>query len=416
MISRMKPLILDSSLATIETLKDVLVEVGFTRELIASTRSYSETSELLSVGDVDFFMTDFLMEGRPCLELASELLDKKPSAIVVIVTYNNSSAAIADAAEELVDDYIIKPLQAEAMVQRLKTVIERKLFPSKYAESIQRGKTYLSRGDFAAAQLEFQNASFLNETPTLAYYYLGLASFQQKEFQKAHLDFERGLSVKPLHFRCLTGQFDAFFEQKKFDHAYAMVPQLVDNYPMGPKRLCNLFVAAVYSGRLDEVPKYFELFQQIEHVTPELRRVFSAALYVAGKFHLNRQQLQEAIAVFENGLSVAGADENYIDKVVRTLVASGPFGVNASIKFMKRYPSQGVGGMKHANLQFLLDQYRRPRQELIEAGRQLAQKNWADADSLKILIQALNEDGRTLMAEQYAHIAAKLSPEGLDKV
>lgn len=346
MISKMKPLILDSSLATIETLKDVLVEVGFTRDLILSTRSHSEASEYINAGVVDFFVTDFLMDGRSCLELASRLLEQKPSAMVVIVTYNNSSAAIADAAEELVDDYIIKPLQASVMVQRLKSVIERKLFPSKYAESIQKGKTYLSRGDFAAAQMEFQNASFLNEAPTLAYYYLGLANFQQKEFQKAHLDFERGLSVKPLHFRCLTGQFDAFFEQKKFDRAYAMVPQLVDNYPMGPKRLCNLFVAAVYSGRLDEVPNYYELFQQIEHVTPELRRVFSAALYVAGKFHLNRQQMQEAVNVFENGLNVAGADENYIDKVVRTLVAQGPFGVNAAIKFMKRYPYPGSAGRR----------------------------------------------------------------------
>lgn len=415
MTERLRALIVDNSLAAIETMNAALVRAGFSEKNIFKTRSFSEAQAIIENQNIDFLLLDFLIEGRPGLDLVQKHCALGVAKMAMIVTYNNSSSAIAEAAEELVDDYIIKPFFVQNLQERIEGLLKRKLFPPKYIEEIRKGKQFLLENKFEAAQFQFQSASFLDSKPTLAYYYMGQTSFFQNEFSKAIGDYQRGLEFRPLHFKCLTGQFDSYFEQKKFHEAYEMVPQLVQNYPLGPKRLCHLFVAAVYSGRLDEVSRYYDLFLQIEHVTPELRRVFSAALFVAGRFYLNRKDLNQAVQCFEYGLQVVGADAHYIEKIVRVLVRYGAEASGAASKFLRKYPGDQVGGATHSVLSYLVSQYFRTPQQMIEMGRHLAQKNYADQDSYRLLVDYLLKEGKQLLAEDYSHRASKLFPQWADR-
>lgn len=411
MISNTVVLIVDNSLATIDSMTGALIKVGFAKDKIYSTKSYKDALEKIKNLKPGFLITDYLVDGKPGLELISCVTEQGANKITMIITHNNTSSAIAEAAEELVDDYVIKPFQASSLVERIQVLIQRKMFPPRYIEEIRIGKQLLLENDFHGANIQFQNASFLDPKPTLAYYYLGHSNYLQKQFEEAISGYKRGLEYKPLHFKCLTGQFDTFFEQKRFHEAYEMVPDLVQNYPIGPKRLGNLFVAAVYAGRLDEVPHYYDLFLKLDHVTQELRRVFSAALFVAGRFHLNRHEAQKAISSFDCGLQVIGADALYIEKVIRALIQAGPEFIAFGDKYLSRFPSESVGGLSYSVLSYLLSQNKRTDIELIVQGRQLVQKNYADADCFRVLIKALLAEKKSLLADDYILRASRLFPE-----
>lgn len=411
MIENMSVLICENSFASMETISSALVKVGFSKNKIYQTRIFKEALEHIETDRPDFLITEYFVDGRCGLELIPPLIDQKANNIIMLVTTNNSTAAIAEAAEELVDDYIIKPILTSNLEERIRNLVKRKLSPPQYIAEILKGKQFLLDNEFEAANRQFKNASQLDPKPTLAYYYLGHTSFLQRNFSAAITEYQEGLNYRPLHFKCLTGQFDAYFEQRQFQEAYDMVPQLTQHYPISARRLCNLFVAAVYSGRMEEVPRYYELFTKLHHVTPELRKTFSAALYVAGLYHMNRNDLEKALSCFDCGLTVIGSDQHYIDKVVRILTSAGAQTAQHAGKFLKKFPSKLTGGKEHSILVYLVDQYKNTAAMRIEQGRYLAQNNFADPECFRILIRTLLLENKTTLAEDYINRAITLFPD-----
>lgn len=414
MIENLSVLVVDNSFAVVDTAFTALQKSGFSRSKMHSTKSFKDAVDFIKNKKPDFLITDYFIDGRSGLELIALLTEQSADKMTMVITHNNSSSAIAEAAEELVDDYLIKPFLPTMLTERIQNLVKRKLTPPQYLAEIRKGKQLLLQSQFQAANTHFKNASFLDPKPTLAHYYLGHAHYLQKQFEDAILGYKAGLEFRPLHFKCLTGQFDAYFEQKRFQDAYKLVPELTQHYPIGPRRLCNLFVAAVYSGRMEDVPGYYDLFLKLHHVTPELRRIFSAALFVAGRFHMTRNSMDKALSCFDCGLQVIGADLSYIDKVVRTLVSAGISASEHAAQYLRKFPSEYVGGAEYSALLYLVDQYRKTPAQLIEQGRSLVQKNFADADCFRILIKSLLAEERTTLAEDYITRAVRLFP-GLRK-
>ncbi|MGZ3796138.1 MAG: hypothetical protein ACXVB1_07235, partial [Pseudobdellovibrionaceae bacterium] len=199
--------------------------------------------------------------------------------------------------------------------------------------------------------------------------------------------------------------------QKAYDSAYLLTPMILNNYPIGPKRLGNLFIAAVFYGQLDDVPKYYNIFLTLEHIPQELRKVFSAALFAAGRFQISRNEIAKAAECFELGVQVLGPDADYIDKAIRVLLKVKDKGQPHATKLLQRFPNSKLGGKEHTILSFLTHLKTQPVSQVIEQGRHLVNKGFADLESYQALVKLLVEEKKFTLAEDITAKAVRDYPE-----
>lgn len=411
MSNPLSALVVDASSAYSQSVATSLEELGCPADLIFTARKYKDAKNIIEIKKPDILITEYLIDGQYGLELVNLHTAQSAHKISVIISYTNSSTSIAEAAEEMVDDYLVKPFQNGLFFERLKTLIKRKLNPSEYIKHIREGKQMLLESRFQDAEYQFHSAVQKEKRPTLAHYYLGYAKMVQTDYPVAVDEFKRGLELQPLHYKCLTGNFDAFFEQKSFDAAYLLTPLILNNYPIGPKRLGNLFIAAVFSGQLQDVPKYFNIFLSLDHITPELRKVFAAALLAAGRFQLARNEIGKGAECFELGIQVLGPDMDYIEKAIRALLQIQDKGQPYAAKLLQRFPTTKNGGKEHSVLSFLTHLKTQPTNQVIEQGRRLVAKGFADAECFSALIKVLVEENKVTLAEDITAKAVREYPD-----
>jgi DNA-binding response OmpR family regulator len=359
-------LIVDPSASFGLTLVATLTEMGAPTHKVLFSKKYDDAKQMINDYNPKILITEYFVGQKLGLSLIEQQGQQLGEAnkISIMITHNSSTSSIAEAAEEHVDDYILKPFSKGQMKARLADVIRRKMNPSTYSLKIREGKKFLFEKEFAKAELEFLEAMKLSEKPTLAHYYVGYSKFLQKNFATALQEFRSGRLLQPLHFKCLVGEFDSYFEQKKYEEAFKLSPILMENYPVSPKRLSNIIIAAVFSNHHEQIPKYYDAFKAMDHKTPELIKVFSAALMTAGKYQLKKNNLQMANLCFEMILSVAGSDVNYLDQIIRELLKVNV--ADLAAKYLTKFPSSEYGLAPHARLGFLIDCQLLPRHLAIE--------------------------------------------------
>ncbi|MBO9665892.1 MAG: response regulator [Bdellovibrio sp.] len=413
-MTELSAVIVDSSASYCNSVAISLKEMGIPQDRIFITKRYEGAVEFINEKKPQLLITEFQVDGKFGLELVNLHASQNANNISVIMTHNNSSSSIAEAAEELVDDYIVKPFQSGMLHQRLRSLINKKLNPSDYIQRIRDGKQMLIEGRLQDAEHLFSEALGKESKPTLAHYYLGYTKYIGKNLSVANAEFVKGLKLQPLHYKCLTGKFDTFFEQKSYDEAYKVASTIIDNYPIGPKRLANLFISAVFSGQLDAVPEYFKLFAELDHKPPELRKVFAAALFTAGRSQINRQDLAKAGECFELGIKVIGPDPEYLTKVIKVLLKTDAMGHRHASKILQQFPNTQIGTKAFENLQFLVQCKILPVGDLIDRGRKLAANKRLDAESYEVFVNILLENRKITLAEDITAKALKEYPEMRD--
>ena len=409
-MNHLSALIVDGSPSYAQTVACCLKDLGLAHDKIFITRKYDGALDLLKSKKPQLLITEFSIDGKYGLQLINQHTSHSPSNISVIMTHNNSSTSIAEAAEELVDDYIVKPFQSGNLQERLRSLINRKLNPTDYIKSIRDGKQMLLEGRFDDAEENFQTATRLENRPTLAYYYLGYTNFMDNKFNVAAGEFAKGLSIQPLHYKCLTGKFDTLFEQHSYEDAHSIASTIIENYPIGPKRLGQLFISAVFSGKLDVVPEYYKLFTQLDHKPNELRRVFSAALFTAGRSQINRNDLSKAIECFELGIQVVGPDIEYLTKIVKVLLKTDSAGHRQAARILNLFPNLKVGSREFNILQFQVNAKLLPVAQVIEQGRKFVANRQFDEECYAEFIKILIADNKIVLAEDIAGKALREYP------
>jgi tetratricopeptide (TPR) repeat protein len=406
-----KILVVEPSSSFSQIIASTLIELGAKSENIIVCKRFKDAFQALFAHKPRILLTEFFVDDRQGLslvEIQSQFFDDS-ARIAALITHNSSDSAVAEAAEGHVDAYLLKPFSIGGLQERLVKLILKKTNPTDYEKKIRQGKALLVLGEFEKALAQFAEAAALSDKPSLACYYEGKTHLMQHEFVKAEDVFGEGLRIKPRHYKCLLGLFDATSQQKNFKKAYEIATALQDSYPVNQQRLSDFLVAAVYSENFKDVLGYFKYYQSIDVPSRELIKIFSAALFAAGKFYVGRQQEREAIECFTHGVIVVGPELVYLDNLIRELVKirSG----EAASQFLKKVPAEQVGGPVHSRLSFLISQFFVTKDDLIQRGRKLVQDGMADADSFRLLIKILVETNKKTLAEDIASKATQAYPD-----
>src|SRR5690606_9220694 len=109
--------------------------------------------------------------GGSGFDLFKFIRDKYPlrkDLCLILVTSNITQAAVAKAAEEDVDSFIIKPYTIQGIKENLVATIINKIAPSPYVIKVEEGKELLKNKNYTDAIDVLKEALKLHPKPSLA--------------------------------------------------------------------------------------------------------------------------------------------------------------------------------------------------------------------------------------------------------
>lgn len=407
-------LIIEPSAAFAQTIAKALIEMGAHPDKIFMARRWNEAVTLIETKHPRILLTEYHIDDRLGMSLIEQQLKHhdEQTKISLILTHNSAETAVAAAAEEHVDEYVLKPFSMGELKERLFRVIVSKLNPSKFSAHIANGRKLIKLGLFTEATQEFKLAEYENNQSPLVFFYLGQIKFLQKRFAEAVEEFKKGLFFQPKHYKCLMGEFDAYFEQQNYKEAQALLSNIRKQYPLSPKRLGNAIIATVLSKHVLEVTGFINQYMQLDHKPAELTKIYGAALMTAGKHFIQHKEADEAYSCFEMGLKVLGTDVDFIAMAVKEFIKIGQ--IEHADKMLGRFPKEQVGGKLHSQLSFLIADKIMNAQEIINRGRKLVSLNFADENCFTALIKAMVKENKITMAEDTVQKATLQYPNQKD--
>ena len=176
-LSEYSVLIVDKNPSSRNRLLKIVSDLGCKRNQIFTGGSMVEAEAIIKNEKIGLVLSDYEVQGGSGFDLFKLVRKAHPHQlhlVQVLVTSNISQTAVAKAAEEDVDSFIIKPYTLQSIQENLISTITNKVSPPAYIQKINEGKALIDEKKYAEALLLFQEAHDLSSKPSLALFYMGL--------------------------------------------------------------------------------------------------------------------------------------------------------------------------------------------------------------------------------------------------
>jgi len=347
--------------------------------------------------------------GLELLELQREKSADLKQSLFILVTGNASQSAIAEAAEEDVDAFIIKPFSPLILKQRILEAALEKLQPSAYKEKIEQGKEYLFSNDFEMALAKFQEAVELDPKPTLALFYHGQVNTLIEKLDSAHEDYKQGLSYNRIHYKCLVGMYELMMKQELFHEAYDIVKKIARYFPANPKRLGSVVRLAIMTDNFSDIEQYYQTFINLDQRNPELIRYVCAGLVICGKFYLQKKTTSRALELFAKASVTAHGQPKILKEIIVSLIESDL--PDPAQQFLERFPAKYRSSPEYLTSEYIANAHKLSLYKIIEKGRSLINNMVVDPAIYKLMIRKLITAQMNDAAQQYIAEAIKKWPK-----
>jgi CheY-like chemotaxis protein len=380
--------------------------------LLAS--NFHEAMEQVRSNQPDIVIADYHLDSRYGLELIPAHRECRPNLddrLFVLVTGNASESAVAEAAEEDVDAFILKPFTGASIRYYLVRSVLQKAAPSSYRSELTRGRQKLADGKYRDAIQAFTSAMAMDASPALACYYIGQAHEKLREWDRSEESYRNGLIFNSIHYRCSVALFDFYVAQSRPGDAYGVMKSIARNFPISPQRLSKAIELAVRTQNFDDIPHYHAIFTNLDERRDELRKCVCAALVVGAMFHLRHQHGQDALQLLQNAAVTAAGSPATLREIVTMLVKHRLF--EPADAFLKRFDPIDRGGADFLCSDFAVADISpvMSDEDVIVRGRRLLQGGLQDPLIHRIMIRRENQVGHADEAEQLMTEAISIWPD-----
>jgi CheY-like chemotaxis protein len=410
-LKKNKVLIVDKSSASRRRLVKTLVDMGSKRNLISSVAHYSEAIDVIKSEKPKLVLSDFRVAGGSGFDLFKEYRQqekKLDDTVLILITSNISQSAVAKAAEEDVDSFIIKPYTMKSLEKSLITATIGKLFPSEYIKLIEAGKEKMFGGNYEEALEIFEQAKTKSKKPSLAMFYHGQTKYFMQQAEEAKGDYKEGLAINNIHFKCQIGLYELLVKQERYSEAYDVVRNIAKYFPANPDRLKEVVRLAIRTGNFEHMEEYYELFTELEERDPEVTKYICSGLYVSGKYYLFDNQKSLARTIFDKVAISCEGSTKFLKEMIKTL---SKYELYSDCKNMlKRFPSSNENVADYMISSYLANLDEMNNTERISQGLELFNNGHKDPVAADILIKALYKDGNK-RADEYLEEAQHLWPD-----
>lgn len=398
-----KILLVDPSSTARTGLKKLLCEMGAAIHLIHSAGSIEEAQELINAQCPTLIFCDFEVEGKSGLELLQKQRESNPDrhnqSIFILVTANTSQSAVAQAAEEDIDAYILKPYTVEGFTRSVSRSVQNRIEPSKYLQLINEGKALLEKNNLDKAFEIFASAVPHDEKPSLACYYEGLINFKKVLLGDSQQNYETGLSFSKIHYKCLVGLFDLLMSMQKFDAAYDIVKKLIRFFPSNPKRLATVIRLAIQTGHIEDVETFYNDFLRLDNRTPELTKNVCAAMIVCGRYYFERKDNERGNDLIMKACISAAGNAGLLKKAIYLFVEFNQIKEAKSV--LSRFQIPADSNAEYAASKFSIDAKMQRSDLTASQGIALLNRDIKDKEIYLATIDALKVLGKYEVAANY---------------
>lgn len=405
-------LVIDKSSASRRRLTKTLVDMGSKRNQVHSVSHYSEAIEVIKTNKPKLVLSDYAVNGGSGFDLFKEFRETYPEekkATLVLITSNISQSAVAKAAEEDVDSFIIKPYTVKSLEKSLINAVINKLYPSEYVQTIEKGKEKMFAGEYQEALSIFEEALSLNKKPALAHFYHGQAKYFLESIDEAEDDYGKGLALNNLHFKCQIGLYEIFQKEKRYKEAYDVVRNIAKYFPANPDRLKEVVRLCMITKNYEDMDMYYDIFVNLEERTDDVIDYICAGLYIYGKFSMMNNDKSKGKEIFEKvGVSCAGKAK-FLKAMIINLVENEIY-LDAQ-KLVNRFASSDENVADYEISSYIAHSGNASPTDLVSQGLELFNKGFKHPMSTRIMIEAMRKAGSDKKAEEYLDEAQHLWPE-----
>ncbi len=364
-------LVADPSSASCVRLVSVLCQLGAKRHRVDLAQDWETAVRLIEEKKPGVVFCEYQLGSKPGLDLLQELrgmYPEKPTPLFILITGNTSQAAVAEAAEEDVDTFILKPYSLVTLKKSLGLAVDVKFNPSEYLKGVAKGKDLLVENRLDEAESALLEACALNAKPTLAFFYLGQVRNMKRMLEEARGNYREGLDLNRIHYKCLVGLFELLTKQGKSDEAYEVVKRIAQYFPANPKRLTSVLRLAIVTKNYEDIENYYRLFTLIERRTAELVSYMCAALIVTGRYYLTRKTQSRAISVLESAAVSCAGTTKFLRFIIEVLAEYRL--LKEAREILKRFPASTHASQDFVASAFLVESDSPNRSQVVQQGRE----------------------------------------------
>jgi CheY-like chemotaxis protein len=353
-VSSRKVLIVDPHAASRTGLAKLMVSIGAKTNHLLLDGGFREASEMLKKYKPEIVVSEYALEGGSGLDLSQQVKKylKPAESLFVLVTANSSQSVVAQAAEEDVDVFILKPYNIDYFTETIVNSVLLKIKPSIYTQLVEEGKKLIHSAEFEKSIEVFNRAIAFHPKPSLALFYRGQAELVKKLIENAKISYEEGLKYNNIHYKCLTGLFELLMSQKKFVDAYKVVKKIAKIFPANPHRLSQVLTLAVQTGNFQDIEGYYEFFKELEVRDDELVKYTCAAMIVCGKHFLRSEEAEKGVSLLIKASASAAGKPNILREIIATLTENKRLAEARSI--LEKFPSASQGDVNYHVSRFLV--------------------------------------------------------------
>jgi len=406
-----KILIVDKSSASRRRLLKTIVDMGCPRQQIFSVAHYSEASEVIQNDSPKLVLSDYSIQGGSGFDLFKKYRESVSSlddTTLILVTSNISQSAVAKAAEEDVDSFIIKPYTVKSLEKSLVTAVINKLYPSKYMKTVDAGKQKLFEGEYEEAMSLFEEATGLSKTPSLALFYHGQAKYFMEQMDEAQIDYKAGLKFNAIHFKCQVGLFELFMKENKPNEAYDVVKNIAKYFPASPERLKQVVRLAVVTGNYEDLSDFYDIFTILEERPKDVIDYVCSGLYVLGRHYFCSGDKSSAKKVFEKVAISCMGEPKFLRALIGKYVDEKMY--TEAEGLLTRFSAGAESDPLYQVSRYLAFSGAMETNERASKGLELFNNGNQDPQATKVMIRALKEAGSS-KANEYLDEAKRLWPD-----
>jgi two-component system chemotaxis response regulator CheY len=350
--------------------------------------------------------------GRRCgldlLQMQRAARAETKDMLFILVTGNTSQSAVARAAEEDIDTFILKPFTIASLRASILKAGLTKISPPKYLVELERGKAEMNAGRYDEARQIFEGAKAFDASPALACFYIGQTRMLKQAYDGALQDYTEGLGHNQIHYKCLVGLYELLMKQNQHARAYEVIRKIAHYFPANPQRMTAVLRLAITVGAYDDIDQYYGIFTNLEERSEEIIRHVCAALVVCGKHYLKESKPDRAIEFFQKAAVTGLGRAKILREIVISLTDAGR--TDSADEFLMKFPPELQSSVDYAACNLLLTDRIQGASFAIARGREYLKAGVHDPLIYKILIHRSTEAGFHDSADELKREVAKRWP------
>jgi tetratricopeptide (TPR) repeat protein len=310
---------------------------GYNRVVDASDGE--KALEVLAGGGVGFVVSDWNMPRMNGLALLKRVrADHRWHDLpFLMVTAEMMEQIVAEAIEESVDGYIVKPFQAKTLIEKIESILDRRRTPDPLDLALRRGREMVVAGKPMEAEASFVAALEINPASPRALLALGEFKESQGRLDEARGLYDKAVAESPRFVKAIDRLAALYHKMGQEEEASRHLAKAARISPRNPRRQMDMGKLLLAQGKTTDALACLKLAQQNAGsdggLMTDLGEVFleaglyqEAAQVFQGAASLNPNQVHiynrlgiayrrqrlfgEAVREYEKALAVAPDDEN----------------------------------------------------------------------------------------------------------